>query len=150
MLATTLPTACSGAARHTNLARPAAALCTPGHVAVPRRVLLLTVRAYQSDTEEAAASSAADRSSAFHALAKEVRGGAERAQAPASGSGAAWAASRLECRESVWLLSAAGRCASALCFMGPVPPHNHLQVAGQLASEFASNEGGPYEKLECW
>lgn len=87
MLATTLPTARSGAARHTNLARPAAALCTPGHVAVPRRVLLLTVRAYQSDTEEAAASSAADRSSAFHALAKEVRGAPSELRHPPAGQG---------------------------------------------------------------
>lgn len=77
MLATTLPTACSGAARHTNLARPAAALRAPGRAAAPRRALLLPVRAYQSDKEEAAAASAADRSSAFHALAKEVRVGAQ-------------------------------------------------------------------------
>lgn len=30
------------------------------------------------------------------------------------------------------------------------PSHPMFKVAGQLAAEFASNEGGPYEKLERW
>ncbi len=90
-----VPTACTGAG-HTKLAaRPAAALRTPGHAVPPRRTLRLPVKAYQSDKEEAAASTT-DRSALFHSLAKQVGARTFRVQSrclvPAHQSGSAGAA----------------------------------------------------------